>query len=196
MPQRTLIEEAGVLNALAGIADDAIIVVDEDLRILFFNAGAERIFGYTLANVREMTLDALMPERFRAGHRAHMRRFAESGATSRPMGSRTVIQALRANGQEFPAEASIAQISTAGRRFACVILRDVTELVAARAEVEKLRDLIPVCAWCGRMRGDTGYWQSVNEYFAEHPRISLTHGICKECAARATAEIEKPRPPS
>ncbi|MEN9576897.1 MAG: hypothetical protein RL514_4752 [Verrucomicrobiota bacterium] len=196
MPQRTMLEAAGVLNALAQIADDGIIVVDEDSRILFFNGGAERIFGHTLAAVSELSLEALMPERFRAGHRAHMQRFAASGTTSRPMGSRSMIWALRADGHEFPAEASIAQLSAGGRRYACVILRDVTELVAARAEIDKLRNLIPVCGWCGKVRDDDGYWQGVDEFFARHPRISLTHGICQACAAREMANLGTTQPPS
>ena len=191
-----MIEEAGVLNALAHIADDAIIVAGEDSRVLFFNAGAERIFGYSVAAIRELTLDVLIPERFRVAHREHMRRFAESGATSRPMSSRSQIQALRANGQEFPAEASIAQISAGERRFSCIILRDVTELAAARAEIEKLRNMIPVCAWCGKLRDDKGYWQGVDAYLANHPRISLSHGICPDCFARSTAENGIPHRPS
>lgn len=49
------------------------------------------------------------------------------------------------------------------------------------AEVERLSGLIPICAWCKKLRNDSGYWQSVDIYLAEHPGVRLTHGICPDC---------------
>jgi signal transduction histidine kinase len=79
-------------------------------------------------------LGMLMPERYRGGHTDHLRRFATTGITSRRMGDGTVIHGLRANGEEFPMDASISQLQTAEGKLFTVILRDVTERVRAQEE--------------------------------------------------------------
>jgi signal transduction histidine kinase len=81
------------------------------------------------------TLDMLMPQRFRGGHKAQVRRFGDTGVTSRRMGDQTVLHGLRANGQEFPIEASISQVETPDGKLYTVILRDVTERVRAQQEL-------------------------------------------------------------
>lgn len=75
-----------------------------------------------------------MPLRFQRGHHEHIRRFATTGVTSRRMGDGTVVHGLRANGEEFPLEASISQLDTADGKLYTVILRDVTERVHAQEE--------------------------------------------------------------
>jgi len=56
------------------------------------------------------------------------------------------------------------------------------ELSSARAEVETLSGLLPICAWCKKVRDDDGYWQQVEEFFEKRDRIRFTHGICADCA--------------
>lgn len=56
------------------------------------------------------------------------------------------------------------------------------ELSSARAEVETLSGLLPICAWCKKIRDDAGYWQQVEDYFERRDRIRFTHGICADCA--------------
>ena len=112
---------------MVDIAADAIISVDEAMSILVFNRGAQEIFGYTREEVLGRRLDILLPERFRAAHDAHIRRFAESGDGSRHMGDRREIAGLRKSGQEFPAEATISAQRAGGRSIYTVVLRDITE---------------------------------------------------------------------
>ena len=119
---------------LAGIvhsAMDAIVTVDDAQRIMLFNPAAEKMFGHTSAEVLHQPLDMLIPERFRAEHRAHVERFARSGETSRRMGQLGSVWGLRASGQEFPVEASISQTRSDDGALLTVILRDVTEIRAA-----------------------------------------------------------------
>ena len=60
-------------------------------------------------------------------------------------------------------------------------------------EVRTLECLLPVCAWCKRVRDDKGYWGQIEEYLARDRGTLLSHGICPECAeaARREAEAEK-----
>jgi len=121
---------------MAGIVEsamDPIIVVDEDQRVVKFNAAAERVFRWPRAAVIGQPLDMLLPERFRAQHHEHITRFGDTGVTSRRMGSQAILVAKRADGSEFPIEASISQHAEAGRKHFAVILRDVAERVRAES---------------------------------------------------------------
>ena len=125
---------------LAGIIDsamDAIVTIDEEQHVVMFNAAAEALFGCPNAKALGAPLASFIPERFRASRAAHVKRFGETGITSRRMGAERIVMGLRANGEEFPIDASISQIEEKGRKFYTVILRDVTE--RARAE-EALRE--------------------------------------------------------
>jgi len=124
---------------------DAIVTVDEDQHIVLFNSAAERIFRCPAAEAVGGPLDRFIPERFRAAHRAHIARFGATGTTVRSMGSDMVLYGLRANGEEFPIEASISQVKVDGRKLFTVVLRDISARVNAAAEIERsrrqLRDL-------------------------------------------------------
>jgi PAS domain S-box-containing protein len=126
---------------LAGIvssAMDAIITVDEDHRVVLFNEAAERMFGCPAAEALGQPLNRFIPERFRGAHTEHVRRFGETGGTSRAMGRLRALAALRADGAEFPIEAAISSIEVGGRRLYTVIHRDITERKQAEAEREQL----------------------------------------------------------
>jgi PAS domain S-box-containing protein len=114
-------------------AADAIILVDECQRILMFNAAAEAAFYWPRAAVVGQPLAMLIPERLRDTHRAYVAEFARSGAGDQPIGALRSLTGLRANGEEFPLEASISQHVEDGRRLLTVILRDITERVRSEA---------------------------------------------------------------
>jgi PAS domain S-box-containing protein len=125
---------------LAGLIEtalDAIVAVDEEQRIVLFNAAAERIFGCPAASAIGSSLGRFIPQRFRAAHGAHIRQFGETGTTNRKMGVLDNLSGLRANGEEFPIEASISQVETSGKKLYTVILRDVTERRQAAEELQK-----------------------------------------------------------
>jgi K+-sensing histidine kinase KdpD len=62
-----------------------------------------------------------------------------------------------------------------------------TELQAAMAEVKRLSGLLPICAWCKRIRNDEGDWQQIEEYITVHSEADFTHGICPDCARKHRA---------
>jgi PAS domain S-box-containing protein len=112
-------------------AMDAIVTIDERQRIVQFNAAAERVFRWPRGAVLGQRIDMLIPARFHAAHAGHIERFGHTATTSRGMGAQTVLYGLRADGGEFPIEASISQHSESGSRLYTVILRDVTERVSS-----------------------------------------------------------------
>ena len=60
--------------------------------------------------------------------------------------------------------------------------RLIAELRTALSEVKTLEGLLPICAWCKKIRDEKGYWTQVEEYIAHNTTATFTHGICKECA--------------
>jgi CheY-like chemotaxis protein len=57
----------------------------------------------------------------------------------------------------------------------------IKELQDAMAKIKTLSGLIPICAWCKKVRDDKGYWQNVEQYIKEHSQADFTHGMCPDC---------------
>lgn len=114
-------------------AMDPIIVVDDSQRVEVFNAAAEAVFRWPRAAVIGQPLDMLLPERLRAEYRDRIARFGETGVTSLRMGEQRVSTALRADGAEFPIEASISRHVDVEGQLYTVILRDISERVVAES---------------------------------------------------------------
>jgi integral membrane sensor domain MASE1 len=55
------------------------------------------------------------------------------------------------------------------------------ELQRALAEIKTLQDLIPICAWCQKVRDDAGFWQGIEGYLRTHTDATFSHSICPEC---------------
>jgi PAS domain S-box-containing protein len=121
-----------LFSGFLAISADAVIAVDDEQRIIFFNEGAERIFGYTAEEVGGEYLAMLLPMRFRPTHHGHVEGFGAAHGRARLMGERQEISGLRKSGEEFPAEASIQRLEVAGHNVYAASLRDVS--VRYRAE--------------------------------------------------------------
>ncbi len=128
------------VDTIVGSAMDAIVTIDENHRIVLFNTAAEKVFRQARNAVIGQPIETLMPAAIRVTHREHVKSFAATGVTSRRMGDKTVLVGLRADGEEFPLEASISQHTEAGRRFFTAIVRDITVRVRADAELRRSRD--------------------------------------------------------
>lgn len=68
-----------------------------------------------------------------------------------------------------------------------------TTLEQALSEVRELRGLLPVCAWCHKVRDDEGYWNRVDSFLERHTRAQVTHSICPECQSREFPAYGKKR---
>jgi PAS domain S-box-containing protein len=116
------------LSGIVSISADAIISIDEHQMITIFNAGAEKIFGYSRDEVLGAPLDLLIPERLRQRHNQHVAEFAAGERTARLMGEHlSAITGRRKNGEEFPVEASISNLKVGETKLLTVVLRDVSE---------------------------------------------------------------------
>ena len=67
------------------------------------------------------------------------------------------------------------------------------ELQEALTQIRTLSNLLPICAWCKKVRDDDGYWQQLEEYITIHSPTKLTHGICPDCSVKVLANPKKAR---
>jgi DNA-binding response OmpR family regulator len=70
-------------------------------------------------------------------------------------------------------------------------LRVAERILRFTTEIRQLRDLIPICSRCRKIRDDKNYWQGVEAYITEQTGSNFTHGICPECTEIYLADLEK-----
>jgi len=64
----------------------------------------------------------------------------------------------------------------------------ITELQTALLEIKALSGLLPICAWCKKIRDDKGYWQQIEGYISKHSEAEFSHGICPDCLKEVSRE--------
>jgi DNA-binding response OmpR family regulator len=67
--------------------------------------------------------------------------------------------------------------------------RLIHELQEALAKVKLLSGMLPICAWCKKVRDDQNYWQEVECYVASHCEARFTHGICPACVEKTMVNL-------
>ena len=135
------------LEDFIDITTDALIVIDQEQRILLFNPSAEKIFGYSRAEILGQSHDRLIPARYVKNHRQHIQAFGAAPETVRPMAQRKEIIGRRKDGSEFPAEASIAKIIRGESVFFTVFLRDITQRKQLEQELSKWAQAFANAEW-------------------------------------------------
>jgi PAS domain S-box-containing protein len=121
----------------------AVISVDETQTIVLFNPEAEAIFRCSAAQALGGPLERFIPVSARAIHRVHLENY--HGASShgvRHMGGERILTGLRADGEEFPIDASISRTEVAGCKLFTVILRDVSERMHEQELIRFQADII------------------------------------------------------
>ncbi|MBK7998883.1 MAG: PAS domain S-box protein [Verrucomicrobia bacterium] len=180
------------LAAIIDSAEDAIISKNLDGIVQSWNPGAERMFGFTSAEMIGQPILRLLPKgnedeevtiltRLRAGE--HICNFK--------------TQRCHKDGRLIPVSLTISPVRDGGGRIigASKIARDITaerdQMIAQNAlierlqkalyEIKTLRGLLPVCMHCKKIRDDQGFWQQMEAYFHMHSNVEFSHGLCPEC---------------
>ena len=120
-------------------AIDAIVTVDSNGRIIFWNQKAEIMFGYSAGEVIGQPLAMIMPERFRAAHQQGLSR-AASGKKTKIAGHTLELVGLKKDAAEFPLELSLADWETKEGIFFTAIIRDISKRKQAEKELQAARD--------------------------------------------------------
>lgn len=122
------------LQAVLDSVSTAVITVNEDFHIVLFNRAAETVFRAKASEMKDRSVDELLPERLRGNHQALMAGFARGMSSARAHGVDRELTARRLDGEEFPIEAAISRVRVAGRLLMTIALRDTTEAHDLRRE--------------------------------------------------------------
>lgn len=125
-------------RSILSTVPDAMVVIDSTGHILSFSAAAERLFGYTEAELRGQKVEVLMPSPDRENHDGYISRYLESGVP-RIIGIGRVLIARRRDGATFPIELSIGEAVTPEGRVFTGFIRDLTERQAAARRLQDLQ---------------------------------------------------------
>lgn len=127
------------LQAVMDAAVDAIILVDHTGLVTAFNRSAERLFGYSSAEIVGRNVRTLMPEPYHSAHDAYLERYAETGIPH-IIGVGREIEALRKDGTVFPAFLSVGRVADSTPPRFVGFVRDVTTERQALATIQAERD--------------------------------------------------------
>ncbi len=88
---------------------------------------------------------------------------------------------LKKDGVEIAIEIRGKSFTFDGRQIRGAVIRDLTEKKKAEKEIQTLRNILPICSHCKKVRDDSGYWSHLEAYLEQHSGTQLTHGLCNEC---------------
>jgi PAS domain-containing protein len=174
-----------------------IFLVDEDVRIFWSNQSAAPLLD------REPDLVFLK----RCGEVMHCQHALESTAgcgrtefckdcpirnsVQQSMQGQQVVRKknkMRMIGKDQVAEINLlvttAPFTFQDKSLVLLILEDISELL-------ELKSIVPICAYCKKIRNDDAYWQSVEKYFKKYLNLDFSHGVCPECEEKLYLELHE-----
>jgi PAS domain S-box-containing protein len=185
------VEEAARKNEqrfreLANSISDVFFAVDMDMHCTYWNRASEQLTGISAKKAISQNISALFPESAVAELGVLFTESIESQAT------KTHVAKMKFQGKVYYFDINIYP----ARHGLSVFFKDVSERTYAERERERLiaelqdalgkvktlSGLLPICAFCKKIRDDGGYWHQVETYIREYSEANFSHGICPECA--------------
>lgn len=197
---RRMQKAAAHLAAVVESSDDAIISKTLSGIITSWNKAAERIYGYTAEEMVGQYASVLLPpgrksefeqtlEKIRRGEHMNWLETVRVRKDGTPVEVAVTISPIAGPTGEIIGASSIARDITERRREEAERLKLIEDLTEALAHAKALRNLLPICASCKKIRDDHGYWQQLEVYFQQHEHIDFSHGLCPECTTKLYPEF-------
>jgi PAS domain S-box-containing protein len=166
---------------------------DRDQRCVFSNNAYTEWFGKTPAEMVGMRADELLGPALYEMNRPYIlavlqgevkvfeRRIPLPGGGFRD--SIATYTPDIVNGEVMGFSVHVADVTLLRQREA-ELERAIREKEEMLAEVDELTGLLPICAWCKKIRADEGYWTQLENYVETHTKAKFTHGICPDCVGK------------
>ena len=130
--------DAALLHSIIDTAPDAIVTIGERGEILSFSPAAERMFGYSAAEVFGRNVNMLMPDPFHSEHDDYLTRYLTTGE-KRIIGTGRTVIAQHKSGSTFPMELAVGEVRTETDHIFTGFIRDISDRVAVQARAEELQ---------------------------------------------------------
>ncbi len=174
-------------------AQDGIVVLGQDLKVVEANRSFQNMLGYSLEEIQQLHVwdwDVFYPTEMLLREKWPEPPTARGTFESRHRrkdGSMYDVEISR-NPASFPEEVQmycVCRDITERKRFEESLERERALLLRkTMRELNTLRGILPICASCKRIRDGHGYWHQVENYVRDHAEVEFSHGICPECAAK------------
>ena len=177
-------------RAIVDSAVDGIVAIDAHGRVEAFNPAAERLFGYTAAEVCGHNVDMLMPSPYREEHDTYLSRYLATGR-AKIIGSGREVQGRRKDGSTFPLHLSVGEMTIDGERKFTGILHDLTDRVrmegrlAEQAALARLGEMAAVVAH--EVKNPLAGIRGAVQVFAGRPGAGADRQILSEIVSRIDA---------
>ena len=135
---RSLVIREEHLRSILETVPDAMVVIDEAGAIRDFSHAAERLFGWTAAEVEGRNVAMLMPSPYREAHDSYLQRYYRTGER-RIIGTGRVVVGERKDGSTFPMELAVGEMRSGDERFFTGFVRDLTERQQTEARLQELQ---------------------------------------------------------
>ena len=135
---RALLAREAHLSSILDTVPDAMVVIDENGIMQSFSTTAERLFGYSAAEVIGRNVSMLMPRGHRESHDGYLMRYRNTGER-RIIGIGRVVTGERKDGATFPMELAVGEMNSASGRFFTGFIRDLTERQETEARLQELQ---------------------------------------------------------
>jgi len=128
-----------ILTSILDTVPDGLVVIDGRGTVRAFSAAAERLFGYTAAEITGRNVRELMPSPYREQHDAYVTRYLETGER-RIIGSGRVVIGQRKDGSTFPMELAVGEVRGGEETLFTGFVRDLTERQQTLARLQELQE--------------------------------------------------------
>ncbi|HDD57233.1 MAG TPA: PAS domain S-box protein, partial [Thermoplasmatales archaeon] len=178
--EQALIENEEKFRAISDSAYDAIIMMDDNGNVSYWNKAAEKVFGYKASEILGKNLHYLFtPSKYQKEHEKGFTIFKKTGKGN-AVGKTLELTALRKSGREFIAELSLSTVKLNDRWYAIGIVRDISERKAIEEELkEKLKEL------------ETFYKVAVDRELRMIELKREVNELCKKCGEKPRYAIDK-----
>jgi signal transduction histidine kinase len=99
------------------------------------------------------------------------------------------IKAVQLGAQDYLFKGGDRDLLVRSIHYAIERQKLLTQLEKSLEEIKELEGLVPMCAWCKKIRDDRGYWEKVETYIEKSTRAAITHGICPDCLQKIYPEV-------
>ena len=188
--------EAGLLQAVLDAMPSMVFLVDDDMRILEFNAAAANLMSQDrlTALLRQRAGDGLhclnsLATSEGCGHSTNCRSCVlrnsvnEAATGQRIVRRRTRMElTLQGHRQEIYALVTASPFTFASRSRILLVIEDISELA-------EIQHLIPICCVCKKIRNDSASWMKIESYFKSYWDVDFSHGYCPDCHCAEKARL-------